>query len=103
MVGLGVGLCVGAWLGSAVGICVGETVGCAEGELVGSALGANVGTAVGAALGDADGADVSQSGAGCDDQPTDPGPATLHVRVVAALIVNPLKQRYVAVVGALML
>ena len=71
---------------------VGETVGRADGVLVGAVLGANVGAAVGAALGDLDGADVSHIGAGSGDQLTDPGPATLHARVVAALIVNPLKQ-----------
>ena len=43
-------------------------------------------------------------GATSDDQLTDPALlATLHVRVVAALIMNPLKQWYVATIGLLAL
>lgn len=60
-----------------------------------------VGACVGPVLGAVVGVDVSHVGAISDVQVTDPTPTTLHVRVVAALIVKPGKQRYVAVVGLL--
>ena len=47
---------------------------------------------VGAAVGNAVGMDVPHVGTASDDQPTEPTPATVHVRVVAALIANPAKQ-----------
>ena len=50
-------------------------------------LGAVDGDAVGTPVGE----DVSHVGAASNDQPTEPTPATLHVRVVAALIANPTK------------
>jgi len=39
-----------------------------------------------------DGSAVLHVGTTSDDHPTEPTPTTLHVRVVAALIVNPTKQ-----------
>ena len=72
-------------LGAAVGNAVGYAVGAAEGNDV---LGAVEGDTVGAAVGE----DVSHVGTASEDQPTEPTPATLHVRVVAALIANPTKQ-----------
>ena len=51
-------------------------------------MGADVGALVGELVGD----DVSQDGAASAVQLTVPTPTALHVRVVAALIVNPRKQ-----------
>ena len=51
-------------------------------------VGAVDGAFVGAAVGD----DVSHVGTASDDQPTEPTPTTLHVRVVVALIAKPTKQ-----------
>ena len=64
---------------------LGAAVGAAEGNDV---LGAVEGDTVGAAVGE----DVSHVGTASEDQPTEPTPATLHVRVVATLIANPTKQ-----------
>ena len=55
-----------------------------EHDAVGAALGIDVGELVGD--------DVSQDGAASAVQLTVPTPTALHVRVVAALIVNPRKQ-----------
>ena len=63
-----------------------------EHNAVGAALGIEVGTDVGVAVGNAVGMDVPHVGTASVDQPTEPTPATVHVRVVAALIANPAKQ-----------
>ena len=58
------------------------------GAVLGPVLGAVEGDTLGAVVGD----DVSHVGTDSDDHPTEPTPATVHVRVVAALIANPAKQ-----------
>ena len=63
-----------------------------EGTDVGDVLGAVLGAVDGDAVGTPVGEDVSHVGTASDDQPTEPTPATMHVRVVAALIANPTKQ-----------
>ena len=63
-----------------------------EGTDVGDVLGAVLGAVDGDAVGTPVGEDVSHVGTASDDQPTEPTPTTLHVRVVAALIANPAKQ-----------
>ena len=76
-------------VGAALGIVVGATVGSLDGDVDGATVeGPDVGDIVGTAVGE----DVSHVGTASDDQPTEPTPTTLHVRVVAALIVNPTKQ-----------
>jgi hypothetical protein len=91
---------VGAALGRLVGVDVGAALGIEDGAVLGAAvgtdvLGAAVGTAegnVGDTVGGVVGEDVSHVGTASEDQPTEPTPATLHVRVVATLIANPTKQ-----------
>ena len=90
--GATVGWLVGVDVGDALGIEDGVAVGTLEGTDVGDVLGAKLGVDEGEAVGTAVGEDVSHVGTASDDQPTEPTPTTLHVRVVAALIVNPTKQ-----------
>jgi len=76
-------------VGVTVGVDVGATL---DGTDVGAVLGAVVGAVEGDTVGAVVGEDVSHVGSASEDQPTEPTPATLHVRVVAALIANPAKQ-----------
>ena len=81
---------VGAALGTVDGMAVGavDVVGADVGEFDGKVVGAFDGDAVGTTVGD----NVSHVGTASVDQPTEPTPTTLHVRVVATLIANPTKQ-----------
>ena len=92
LLGADVGMLLGTEVGEAVGTLLGVAVGCEDGAAVGTTLGTDVGAVDGDAVGIPVGEDVSHVGAASDDQPTEPTPATLHVRVVAALIANPTKQ-----------
>ena len=91
-VGAAVGIEVGKDVGVEVGTDVGVAVGTLEGTDVGDVLGAVLGAVDGEAVGTTVGEDVSHVGTASAVQLTEPTPTTLHVRVVATLIVNPRKQ-----------